>query len=137
MAGSPFQYSRPPGLVSTAGRFVTWILRLAFSLVITVALFGTAGASSLERESEPGEFGEFGEFGQLSESGEDGEAGEFDGHTSAASRTPSASRAQRRAYDRCCVPRVLAPTVQRRTVHNPLQSRRKSSADDDDDDPQG
>ena len=135
------QRTRPIGAVSKVGQLTEWVLRLAFSLVITAALLGmgTAGVSSPEREGEGerGEFGEFGEFGELAtelltETGQDGESGEYNAaYACAARRTHAGSGPQGCSVGRFCVPRVLAPTAQTRTIQRPHGPRRISPADDE------
>lgn len=141
MPRSSLQRSRPLGVASTVGQVAAWVLRLAFSLAVTIALLGTAGASSSEREGE-GERGERGEYGELAtklltETGEDGESGESDALEACASqRAHSNSGPRELRLDGFCVPRVLAPTVYPRTIQRRRRLRRTPPADDDEQ-PQG
>jgi hypothetical protein len=136
MACSSIQRSRPPGVVSNAGRLTVWMLRLAFSLVLSAALLSTASASSSERERE-GERGEFGEFGEgtsklATETSQDGESSENDSAPVCAGRRNfSSCRPRARTHAGYRVPRALTPTVHRRTIQRSRHVRRAAPVDDD------
>ncbi|KIG18042.1 hypothetical protein DB30_01929 [Enhygromyxa salina] len=119
---------------STVDQTVAWLLRLAFSLVISAVMLSTAGASSIKGEREGEREGERGEFAPhlVTEPCHDTESIELGAvQVDASRRLHTSGGARGRSLDELRVPRVIAPQVQ--TIPRSRWLRRSLPPDDEED----